>query len=277
MEPVIKRIQMEIEQLQAHGQDRSSQRIVELQMQVDRLKGLQTGASVDSELSMLLFGDYDLYRWQPNTFNETPPDSPFRVLMVSRLDGPTPKIATSLVDKAIAAEKKGLHGNACIDSRGIRDNSQMGQYDQSLRDLAAWLRANTGLKVIHDDGPGLFQAGACPQTAIYCGWYSLQNYVDAFEFVEGAIGFHIASFEASNLRDPSSRQWCPAMLQDGITATIGPVDEPYLAAFPLPLEFFKALFDGHCLAEAFYLTNPYNSWQMLLIGDPLYRPFASKY
>ena len=29
---------------------------------------------------------------------------------------------------------------------------------------------------------------------------------------------------------------------------------------------------GH---EAFYHTKPYNSWQMILIGDPLYTPFKT--
>jgi len=66
------------------------------------------------------------------------------------------------------------------------------------------------------------------------------------------------------------------MLKDGIAATLGPVNEPYLHAFPDPRAFFGALFDGRCLVEAYYLTQPFNSWQMLLIGDPLYTPFPKK-
>ena len=119
----------------------------------------------------------------------------------------------------------------------------------------------------------LFPVGACPRTAIYCGWYSVKKYVDAFDFVDGAIGYHIASFEAVSLRDPNSSQWCPAMLKDGITATLGPVAEPYLHAFPEPKAFFQELFNGSCLVEAYYRTKPFNSWQLVLIGDPLYRPF----
>ncbi len=37
--------------------------------------------------------------------------------------------------------------------------------------------------------------------------------------------------------------------------------------------FFNELLKGKQLAVAFYKTKPYNSWQMLLIGDPLYAPF----
>jgi uncharacterized protein (TIGR03790 family) len=66
------------------------------------------------------------------------------------------------------------------------------------------------------------------------------------------------------------------MLRDGITATIGAVAEPYLGAFPPPQEFFRQLLRGQTLAQAYYRTKPYNSWQMLLIGDPLYAPFKSK-
>ena len=101
----------------------------------------------------------------------------------------------------------------------------------------------------------------------------MRKYVDAFDFVDGAVGFHIASFEAVNLRDPNSSNWCPAMLVDGITATLGAVAEPYLQAFPQPKEFFEELYNGKCLVEAYYRTNPFNSWQLVLIGDPLYRPF----
>jgi uncharacterized protein (TIGR03790 family) len=101
----------------------------------------------------------------------------------------------------------------------------------------------------------------------------LKKYVDAFDFVDGAVGYHIASWEAVDIHDPNSTQWCPAMLTDGITATLGPVAEPYLHAFPLPSAFFSELFKGRCLVEAFYRTKPFNSWQLLLLGDPLYTPF----
>ncbi|MCK4292083.1 MAG: hypothetical protein KAY65_02720 [Planctomycetes bacterium] len=63
------------------------------------------------------------------------------------------------------------------------------------------------------------------------------------------------------------------MLTDGIPATLGAVGEPYLYAFPKPRAFFSEPYKGVCLVEAFYHTKPFNSWQLILIGDPLYRPF----
>lgn len=252
-----------------------NRRLAQLQLTIDRINGKETHASVDSELSLVLFDSYDLYRWLPNMLKDDVRGSNSVTLMVSRLDGPDYDIIKGLVDKAITTEKKGLKGIAYIDSRGITDRNMYGHYDLSLRNLAAFTKSETEIPVIEERAAKLFAPGTCPQTAIYCGWYSLSKYVDAFDFVDGAIGYHIASFEAASLRDPNSSQWCPSMLTDGITATLGPVAEPYLHAFPEPRAFFPKLYEGNCLVEAYYLTKPVNSWQMLLIGDPLYRPFKT--
>ncbi len=67
------------------------------------------------------------------------------------------------------------------------------------------------------------------------------------------------------------------MLEKGVAATIGPVGEPYIQAFPVPHIFFWAIIDGYwSLAESYYLSLPYISWKMVLIGDPMYRPFMKK-
>jgi uncharacterized protein (TIGR03790 family) len=227
---------------------------------------------------MVLAGDYELYRWQPNKLKNNLPGFSFDTLMVCRLDGPGDAIVEALVDKAISAEITGLKGAACVDSRGIAASKEYyspGYYDRSLRDLAVLIQFRTSMAVKQERTQGLFAPGACPQTAIYCGWYSLQKYVDAFDFVDGAIGYHISSLGAANLRDPNSTEWCPAMLSDGVTATLGAVAEPYLHAFPEPRAFFLELFDGACLVEAYYRTMPSNSWRLVLIGDPLYRPFKT--
>jgi uncharacterized protein (TIGR03790 family) len=274
-----------IEQLKQNGATGTSKKmkdaklkLAQLQLEIDYITGKETNASVDSELSMVLFGDYELYRWQPNRLKDNSLGLYTNTLMVSRLDGPSFEIAKGLVDKAITAEKTGLRGIVYIDSRGRKDNKDpysYGHFDQSLRDLAALTRLQTGMAVEEERTEKLFEPNSCPQTAIYCGWYSLRKYVDAFDFVNGAIGYHVSSLEAVDLRDPNSSQWCPAMLRDGVTATLGAVAEPYLHTFPPPKEFFLELFNGRCLVEAYYRTNPFNSWQMVLIGDPLYRPFKN--
>jgi uncharacterized protein (TIGR03790 family) len=263
---------------QTEEQARFKNELRKTRVEIDRISGKETDAAVDSELSMVMSGSYELYRWQPNRLNKNSrfPQELTTTLMVCRLDGPTPQIAKGLIDKAIAAEKTGLKGVAYIDSRGMEDDRQstsFGHFDQQIRDLAILLRLRTNLEVKEERTEKLFEPDTCPRTAIYCGWYSLKKYVDAFDFVDGAIGYHIASLEAVDLRDANSTQWCPAMLSDGVTVTIGAVAEPYLQSFPNPTDFFAELLDGKCIVEAFYRTQPFCSWQLMLIGDPLYKPF----
>ncbi|UCF16434.1 MAG: TIGR03790 family protein, partial [Phycisphaerales bacterium] len=190
----------------------AEKRLAQLQIRIDRIKGRETGASVDSELALVLFDKYELYRWQPNILNKDASEiDPTRlaqariaVLMVSRLDGPSPDIARGLVDKALAAEETGLKGTVYIDSRGLGGKDLYSHFDRSLHNLAAITRSKMQMPTKQERTEKLFAPGSCPQTAIYCGWYSVRKYVDAFEFVDGAVGYHIASFEAVNLRDPNS-------------------------------------------------------------------------
>jgi len=102
------------------------------------------------------------------------------------------------------------------------------------------------------------------------------KYIAAFDWQRGAVGYHIASSECTTLKKEGSQVWCKRMLEEGVAATIGPVAEPYVQGFPLPEVFFSYLLDGYyTLAESYFLSLPYLSWQMILIGDPLYRPFRN--
>jgi uncharacterized protein (TIGR03790 family) len=245
----------------------------------------ETHASFDSELSLLKWPEYPTFRWIQNfahyAFDHLPGKWP--TLMVSRLAAPNVDLVEKLIDTSIATEQSGLGGKVYLDARGIAydpnkpKRGSHGEYDQSLRDLAERLREHTDLEVVVNDEDGLFQPGECPDAALYCGWYSLAEYVDAFDWRPGAVGYHIASSEAARLRQPGAKVWCSAMLEDGVSATLGPVAEPYLVSFPLPDDFFSLLLTGrYSLVETYYLTNPFNSWQMILIGDPLYNPFKNR-
>jgi uncharacterized protein (TIGR03790 family) len=113
---------------------------------------------------------------------------------------------------------------------------------------------------------------------LYCGWYSPGKYVEAFTWIPGAVGYHMADSEAQTLTTPGSKVWCNAMLERGVCATLGPVyTQPHTGAFPLPDDFFSLLLTGRStLAETYYRTAPLASWVMVLVGDPLYNPFKSK-
>lgn len=250
----------------------------------------ETNSSFDSELSLVLWpdDDYQLLRWQPNYLrgeyqNSQLPES-FPTLMVARIDAPTLALAKGLIDTAIEVEKEGLEGKVYLDARGIgkldNPNVPTGSYadfDRALLVTAKGMQEQTSLEVVLDEQPELFQPGDCPEAALYCGWYSLGKYVDAFDWQPGAVAYHMASAEATTLHKEDSQVWCKRMLEDGVCATIGPVYEPYLVAFPRPNEFFSLLLQGRLsLVECYYRTKPFNSWMMTLVGDPLYRPFAKR-
>jgi uncharacterized protein (TIGR03790 family) len=245
----------------------------------------QTTAAVDSEMTLIIAGSYQKNGWLPNPFNlgfeRLPVISRIRAktLMVGRLDGPTPATARRLVDDALEVEKTGLSGVIYLDARGLTGQATFGSYvwfDQHLLHLSDLLKKYSDLKVVLDKQPGLFPPGSCPDAALYCGWYSLANYVPAFKWNKGAVGYHVASSEATTLKKPGANVWCKRMLEEGVAATLGPVAEPYLASFPLPDQFFPLLMTGKLtLLEVYFLTVPQVSWMQVLIGDPLYRPFQN--
>ncbi|MCC6492599.1 MAG: TIGR03790 family protein [Pirellulales bacterium] len=260
-----------------------------LDEQLAALNKNETSASFDSELSLIMWPDgYELLRWQPNYLRAGYRGSALpqirRTLMVSRIDAPTIVLAKGLIDAAIQAEESGLQGKAYFDARGLAklDNTPHApgsyeDFDRALLITARGIEEQTDLEAVLDEQPALFQAGQCPQAALYCGWYSLGKYVDAFDWAPGAVAYHLASSEAVTLHKADSQVWCKRMLEDGVAATIGPVVEPYLFAFPRPEEFFALLLRGELtLVECYYETQPFNSWAMTLIGDPLYRPFKNR-
>jgi uncharacterized protein (TIGR03790 family) len=241
--------------------------------------GKETVAAVDSELALLWHGRFPVDLWTANPLytgrfaDPAHPDEP-RTLFVSRLDGPTPAVVRRMIDDAVATEKEGLRGRFYIDARGTPGDDPYAQTDQRLLALAKRVEDVEHLPMVLDRLEPVFPPNSCPQAALYCGWYNHKQYVPAFQFVRGAVGWHIASSEAVSLRTPKG-YWCPHLLQDGCVATLGPVREPYLASFPDPDDFFALLLCGRfTLAEVFGYTQPALSWQMILLGDPLYRPFA---
>jgi len=243
----------------------------------------ETLAAVDSELMLLWVPDYSLDRFYPNPLYRATSgltkNSTKLAVMTSRLDGPTPAIAMRLVDDAIEVEKTGLKGKVYVDARGMKyDAKKSGTgyegYDESYREMAALLKAG-GMEVTLDDKSELFKPGTCPDAALYSGWYSHANFIDSNKFVKGAVAWHLASSEATTLRNDKSKVWCPNLLKAGVAATIGPVAEPYTLGFPKPAEFFGLLATGkYTLVECYAKSVYFASWMGVLVGDPLYTPFA---
>ncbi|MBL6764642.1 MAG: TIGR03790 family protein [Verrucomicrobiae bacterium] len=238
-------------------------------------------ASVDSELSWLprSKGHVPLNGAIANVFYGTSNLFNFHstngVLMVGRLDGPTPVLAKRLVDFAISAETNGFWGNAYIDLRGITEG-EYARGDSWLR-AAATAAKSYGMDTIIDEREATFPTGfPLGHAGFYAGWYS-EFVTGPFaektaEFTTGAVAYHLHSFSANTVRD-ENRNWVGPLVAQGATAVLGSVYEPFLAGTPDIGVFADRLLNhGYSLGEAAYAAERSISWMSTVVGDPMYRP-----
>ncbi len=231
--------------------------------------------AVDAELSLLALPNYPINAFVANPLFQNERPSAYelgQVVKVSRLDGPTAEDANALVDRAVTAEHTGLLGRAYVDIAN-RDNIGDPWLENTAKQLAA-LGFDTGI----DREPGTMPATArIDAPVLYFGWYS--GAIDGpfllpgFRFAPGAIALHIHSYSAGTLRQ-SAVGWTGPLVARGVTATVGNVHEPYLHFTHPPHLLLRALARGATWVDAGFYALPALSWQAVLIGDPLYRPFA---
>ena len=239
-------------------------------------------ASVDSEIAVLWQPLATLPGTVPNPFfgkEQRFPDVPSArsMLLVGRLDAASPATVRRMIDDAIAVERDGLRGRGVIDLA-----LKKGAYDEGEE----WLRVtaqhwhHAGIPAYIDRyEPVLREGWPLPDTALYFGWYTgevsgaLKS--PSFRFQRGAIACHLHSFSASIIRT-STQAWVGPLLEHGAAATMGNVWEPYLS-YTVHFDILNdRLLKGWTLAEAAWCATPALSWMNVVIGDPLYRPFAHR-
>lgn len=231
--------------------------------------------AVDSELTMLAHSTYNINGWVANPLFRLERPIPFEnepVVKVARLDGPTEEDARRLVDQALEAERTGLLGRYYINLRGPHPDGE-----QWLALCAEQLTA-LGFDGDVNRAEGTLPAGArFDAPVLYFGWYAGDlngpMALPGFRFPPGAIALHIHSFSAQTLRS-NTAGWCGPLVARGVTATFGNVFEPYLQLTLEPHLLLRGLIMGMDLGDAAYYAEPALSWQTIVIGDPLYRPFA---
>lgn len=243
--------------------------------------GNRNEACVDSELTLL--GAYSQqisgFAYNPyfQSFRAVGDDEMATVLLVCRLDAPSAATVRRMIVDAITAEKNGLWGRAYVDgAHNTAPGLALG--DRWLTEIVTQFH-KSGIPVVYDEDPEIFPE-TYPMTdcALYYGWYTANAAGPftrpEFRFVPGAIAIHIHSFSAHTLRDPNA-DWVGPLVSKGAAASVGNVYEPFLQLTPQLDILNDRLLHGFTFAESAYMSMRALSWMSVMVGDPLYRPYAS--
>jgi uncharacterized protein (TIGR03790 family) len=237
-------------------------------------------ASVDSELALLGLEGYPTKAQVNNPYfkkDSAISEAGLPIFLVGRIDGPSFEVCRRMITDAIAAEKIGLWGMAVIDVANKGKGNEGLKLGDTWMDATATALANEGIPTLVDRFDSTLPLNyPLKDTAVYFGWYDwnvsgpFTN--PSFKFRPGAVAVHLHSFSAAQLLNPN-KNWCAPLLNKGAAATLGNVYEPLLHLTHHFDIFTERLLAGYTLAEAAYMSAPVLSWQHVVLGDPLYRPF----
>jgi uncharacterized protein (TIGR03790 family) len=251
-------------------------------------RDLSERASVDSELTLLyakLKGQrYTRVGGVPNPFfmrRDSPFQHPaFPIYLVTRLAAYDLADVQAMIDRSLQARNR---GNFVIDLQSEKDEPG----NDWLRTAAMLLPARR--VVLDETTRPLYN-----QTSVigYASWGSNDDHRTQrllhFQWLPGAIAAEFVSTSARTFRRPPD-SWAPNtnwadtsryfagtpqglvadLIHEGVTGASGNTYEPFLNACARPDYLLPAYHQGRNLAESYYLSLIYLSWQSVILGDPL--------
>ena len=237
------------------------------------------GASVDSELCLLgNFATSFASQTQNPYFRKVEAFGDVRMpqmMLVGRIDGPTPELCRKMIDDATVAERNGLWGRAYVDL-AQKTSGGFNVGETWLKKIVTQLNADGICTTVDYNAATFPNFYPMEKASLYFGWYTrtangpFNN--PNFKLKQGAIACHIHSYSAVTVRSPSA-EWVGPLVQKGAAGVLGNVYEPFLNGTTHLDVSLKRLLDGYTLAEAAYMATPVLSWMSVVVGDPLYRPF----
>jgi uncharacterized protein (TIGR03790 family) len=212
------------------------------------------------------------------------------IYLVTRLDGFTTDDVIKLIDRGAAPAQNGVF---VLDQRGVVLGNRVG--DDWLSLAADRLTSGGfGERVQLDQSKA--PATASSPALGYYSWGSNDASVSTrkidVSFAPGALAGMFVSTDARTFKEPpaewnigkwgqqsgyyegSPQSLIGDLIRAGVTGVAGHVAEPYLDGSSRPQILFPSYVTGFNLAESFYLSIPYLSWQNVVIGDPLCAPFT---
>ena len=211
------------------------------------------------------------------------------IYLVTRLDGFAVEDVLALIDRALAPVSDGV---IVLDQRGGVNG---GVGDDWLGEAAGRLQdLGHSARVVLDTS--INPAPPTKQVLGYFSWGSNDarnaKRQTGMDFVPGAVASTFVSTDGRTFEPPpdgwmpsddpkaafagSSQTLAADLIREGVTGVAGHVSEPYLQSLIRPQILFPAYLQGFNLAEAYYLAMPSLSWQTVVIGDPLCRPFPGR-
>jgi uncharacterized protein (TIGR03790 family) len=210
------------------------------------------------------------------------------IYLVTRLDGFTARDVTALVDRAL---KPSRGGRILLDQKTGAGSDAGNVW---LEQAASRLRAGGAAERVVLDSTDRAIGGEQDVLGYY-SWGSNDAAITArrlgLGFVPGAIAATYVSTDGRTFTEPpaswSVGKWLDRssffagspqslagdLIREGVTGVAAQVAEPYLDASIRADILFPAYLAGFTLAESFYLAMPFLSWQTIVVGDPLCRPF----
>jgi uncharacterized protein (TIGR03790 family) len=244
-------------------------------------------ASVDSELTLLyakLKGSRpERAGWVSNPYymrrEELFAHPRFPIYLVTRLAAFDVSEVKQMIDRSLVARNR---GKFVVDLKSADDD----EGNNWLRTAAILLPAD---RVILDAGKTVLYGQK--EVIGYASWGSndpnRKQRDLGFQWLPGAIATEFVSTNARTLKRPADNwtytNWNDRLhffegspqgltadfIHQGASGASGNVYEPFLSACVRPDYLLPAYFEGHNLAESYYIALPYLSWQGVVLGDPL--------
>lgn len=159
-----------------------------------------------------------------------------------------------------------------MENKNVRATTRMPFFEATTRALAALGRSAVTLAAGKDGQDGITPKGKTDVLGVVAGFAQFDWPKSGSRFVDGAIAEHLTSF--GGRLDGSGQTKITEYLRHGACGSAGTVAEPYALWFKFPLPYIHVYYAAGCsMAESFYssVASPY---QLLMLGDPLARPFA---